>query len=266
VKAERGESLAWDRVGQFLQQSVARASEIADRNVDLWNVVSEHLKKGQYKADDMADDVARSISTAMDNMSDVWSVFTREPAQNTRAQPIPTAFLLFDWVGPYRHRLLDPVRIEAGSLLRRGDLPKRARVELNGTRAPLSDKESAAADRGERVFTSEDGVKRLSDCLVAYREEDSATYILTNVNRRLETPKPEKEGGEASGAAESDSWSFADGLVPGFYDGIVYLTDPAAALASVRILVEGAPPVEGAPSEPPIVSERAPSGSATKTV
>jgi hypothetical protein len=38
-------------------------------------------------------------------------------------------------------------------------------------------------------------------------------------------------------------------LVPGLYDGIVYLTDPPALLASVRILVEGPPP------EGPIVSE-----------
>jgi hypothetical protein len=248
VTAERGESLSWDRVGQFLQQSAAMASEIADRNIQLWSVVSEHLKKDQYTADDMADDLALSISTALNNMSDVWSVFTRDPAQNTLAQPLPTAFLLFDWVGTSRHRLLDPVRIEAGSLRGRGALPERARVELNGTRTPLSDKELEAAKQGVPFATSEDGVKRLRDSLVAYRDGNSAAYILANVNRGLEMLKTEKE---VLGAAEGDSWPVAEGLVPGVYDGIVYLTDPAAALASVRILVEGAPP------EPPIVSEEA---------
>jgi hypothetical protein len=250
MKAEREESLAWDRFGRFLQQSGSRSSDIADRNLQLWSSVSGHLKKDQYTADDMADDIARSISTAIDNMSDVWSMFTNDPAQNALAQPIPTAFLLFDWAGTSRHRLLEPVRIEVGSLSNRGALPQQARVELSGSRAPWSDEEKEADRRGVAIPGTQDGVQRLRERVVAYRDENARAYILADVSRILETPRTYNvDTGTSGSGGKSDSWFIEKPLVPGVYDGIVYLTDPPALLASVRIVVEGAPPA------PPIVSE-----------
>jgi len=248
MNAEREESLAWDRFGRFLQQSGSRSSEIADRNLQLWSSVSGHLKKGQYTADDMADDIARSVSTMIDNMSDVWSMFTNDPAQNALAQPIPTAFLLFDWAGTSRHRLLEPVRIEVASLSNRGALPQQARVELSGSRAAMSDEEKAAVDQGKAVPSTGDGIQRLRERIVAYRDESSRAYILADVSRILETPRSQNVDVGTTGS-RSDGWFIEKPLVPGVYDGIVYLTDPPALLASVRIVVEGAPPA------PPIVSE-----------
>jgi hypothetical protein len=262
MNAEREESLAWDRFGRFLQQSGTKSSEIADRNVRLWSSVSGHLKKNQYTADDMADDIARSISTAVDNMSTVWSMFTNDSAQNALAQPIPTAFLLFDWAGTSRHRLLEPVRIEVGSLPGRSTLPQWARVELNGSRGPLSDEEKRAGQRGVAIANSQDGVQRLRERIVAYRDDNSRTYILADVSRILETPTTDKvDAGTPGVGVKSDSWFIEKALVPGVYDGIVYLTDPPALLASVRIVVEGAPPA------PPIVSEESAQASPeTKTI
>ena len=278
------ESLAWDRVGRFLQESGSRASEIADRNVQLWSSVSSHLKKDKYSADDMADDVAKSMTVALNNVSDMWLMLTREPRQNQIAQPLPTAFLLFDWTGPYRHRLLEPVRIEVDFDLRGRVLPQMAKIALNGTRTPASDKERAiarasaeaaakareAARAGQagdepapaapeaavsgtppaesgtpsegNVATSEDGVTRLLECIVARREGTSPVYVVETLNRRI-----------VGGGVDPDAAVY-EGLVPGVYDGIVYLIDPPLALANLRILVEGEPQP---PAEPrPPVSDR----------
>lgn len=282
------ESLAWDRVGRFLQQSGSKASEIADRNVQLWSSVSSHLKKDKYTADDMADDIAKSMTVAVDNVSDMWLMLTKEPRQNQIAQPLPTAFLLFDWTGPYRHRLLEPVRIEVDFDLRGRVLPQMAKIALNGTRTPASDKERAitrasaeaaaaapeaagagagqagdelaagapeaagagsppeAAEPGTslegHVATSEDGVTRLLECIVARREGTSPVYVVETLNRRI-----------VGGGVDPDAAVY-EGLVPGVYDGIVYLIDPPLALANLRILVEGEPQP---PAEPrPPVSDR----------
>jgi hypothetical protein len=235
MNAERGESLAWDRVGRFLQQSATTASDIGDRNVRLWSSVSGHLKTDHYTADDMADDVAQSVATAMNNMRDVWSTLTTDPAQNTLAQPTPTAFLLFDSTGPSRHRLLEPVRIEVGSLPTSGAMPHQARVLPPRARVALSG-------------ASQDGIEPLLKRIVAYWDDNSDGYIVADINPNVERPvTAETETGSSAG--EGESWSIDEGLVPGLYDGIVYLTDPPALLASVRILVEGPPP------EGPIVSE-----------
>jgi len=255
MSGERRESLVWDRVGRFMQQSGSTSSDIADRNLKLWSSVSGHLKNGRCTADEMADDIALSISTAMDNLTDVWSTLTNAPAQNALAQAVPTAFLLFDWAGTSRHRLLEPVRIEVGPLQSRRTLPERARIELNGTRAALSDEEQEAERRGVTVASSEEGMRRLRERIVAYRDEQSSAYIVADVSRIVETPTRGKldtqpvDTQPSEAGVKSDSWFVEEALVPGVYDGIVYLTDPPVLLADIRIVVEGAPPA------PPIVSE-----------
>lgn len=233
MSTNRDESLAWDRVGRFLQQSGTTASDIAQRNVRLWSSVSQHLKQDKYTADDLADDLAHSASTAMSNMADVWSIFTRDPSQNTLAQPVPTAFLLFDRAGESRHRLLDPVRIEVGPLQGRGrPLDKTARVELtsigpwSGPTADVGDDDLGPAPD----VSSEEAIMRLRERLVAYLTPDSGAYILANYNRTIELSTEEQ--------------AVEQGLAPGVYDGIVYLTDPAALLACIRVVVEGGPPAD----------------------
>ena len=225
------ESLAWDRVGRFLQQSGSKASQMADRNLKLWPSVSSHLKKdGKYTADDMADDVAKSMTTAMNNMSDIWTMLTREPRQSQVAHPLPTAFLLFRWTGPLRYQLHEPVRIDVDFDLKGKVLPPRAKIALTGTRTPASQAEQDEAQPAGKVATSTDGVTRLQNCVVARRASGSPAYVVETVNYHI-----------VGGAVDAEPGLF-DGLVPGVYDGIVYLTDPTMALASIRILVEDQDP------------------------
>ena len=213
------ESLAWDRVGRFLQQSGSKASQMADRNLKLWTSVSSHLKKDEkYTADDMADDVAKSMTTAMNNMSDIWTMLTSEPRQSQVAHPLSTAFLLFRWTGPLRYQLHEPVRIEVDADLRGRVLPLTAKIALNGTGTPTGQADTYAI-----------GVAGLRKCIVARRVGGSPAYVVETVNYNI-------VGGAADAAPEKYP------LVPGVYDGIVYLTDPTMALANIRILVEGQDP------------------------
>lgn len=229
---DREESLAWDRVGRFLQESGTKSSEMADRNLRLWSSISSHLKEENYTADHMANDVARSMTTAMNNLSDMWSMLTREPRLSQVAQTLPTAFLLFDWTGPVDgHRLLEPVRIEVDYDREKRSLPPRAKIALSGTRTPAGKLERERAESaGKAIATSEDGVAKLLDCVIACHEGPAPVYVLETLNYQI-----------ASGAAKAEL-GVDKGLIPGVYEGMVYLIDPTMALASLRILVEGEPP------------------------
>lgn len=221
---ERAEPLAWDRVGRFLQQTGSKGSDIAARNLKLWASISANLKKDdKYTADDMADDLAKSMTTAMNNLSDIWLMLTSQPRQNRLAQSLPTAFLLFDRTEPQRHRLLEPVRIEVDFDLGGRKLPPRAKIALNGTATARTPKDAEPENSAK-------GVDGLQACLVARLDDLSSAYFVETVNYNVDAGARNAQSGDRQG------------LVPGVYDGIVYLVDPPLALANLRILVEGDPP------------------------
>jgi hypothetical protein len=214
VTDDRAGSLAWDRVGRLMQQTAATSQQMSERNLDTWSKVSTSLRKKKYTADDMAKDAATLLTSAMDDMADMLTMWTNGVGAVNEAQAIPTVFLYFGLARRVPARVLDPVLIE----VRPEDwfgrkLPKFAKVAVNG-------RSSVDPDHQHPGRTSRDGVADLLRCLVARRVGKSPAYELETVHY------PDKK--------------HHPGLVPGVYDGVVYLTDPPLLLANLRILVEGA--------------------------
>lgn len=154
----RNESLAWDRVGQILENTGTLGQRVWQRNLTLWNRVSRHLRDDDgYSADDMAADAARAMVTAMDNLNDAWSFLTRPPERERVAATIPTAFLFFDRRDDETaHHLLDPVLIRVP--LGEGEvLPQKALIALDGS----SEAGSAALRKSLVAYLDQPGVYRL---------------------------------------------------------------------------------------------------------
>lgn len=126
------EPRAWDRVGQWLQDTAAVGLLIAQRNQDLWTRVSNNLRGNEYKPESMTADAASAMSTAMDNLEDVWQLLTRPPDRERVAATLPTVFLRFqkvggEWSNP------DPVWIRV-PYWDRPNLPRTAEVYLDGAK------------------------------------------------------------------------------------------------------------------------------------
>jgi hypothetical protein len=229
VDDERDEpSLAWDRVGEFLQNSTSLMQRMADRNLALWNDVSRRLRRERYTADDLATDTARSWAAGLDNVNDIWALLTRPPARERLPNLVPTAFLFFDKQHG-EHVLLDPVYIPVPEQIpEKRELPERALIALDGTASEKTDDVDEAA-KGERsggdttaaeLTASQRGVAALLARLRARLASNGRFYVLENYD---------------PGDAKTP-------LVPGVYDGLVYLTKPPLPLANVRVVVEGPPP------------------------
>jgi hypothetical protein len=124
------EPLAWDRVGQFFQDMAAVGQGIAQRNQDLWAQVSEHLRANRYPADAMTTDAAKAMTTAMDNLEDVWTFLTRPPERERVATTLPTVFLRFLYVHG-KWSVQDPVWIRVGYWDRQS-LPAKADIYIDG--------------------------------------------------------------------------------------------------------------------------------------
>jgi hypothetical protein len=124
------EPVAWDRVGQFLQDMATVGQGIAKRNQELWMQVSQNLRQDRYPADAMTTDAARAMSAAMDNLEDVWTWLTRPPERERVAAVIPTVFLRFNRVQK-KWSVQDPVWIRVPPSLSRDDLPE-AKPYLSG--------------------------------------------------------------------------------------------------------------------------------------
>lgn len=144
------QSAAWDRVGQFLQDTAAVGLLIAQRNQELWTRVSNNLRGNEYKPESMTGDMAAAMSTAMDNLDDVWQLLTRPPDRERVATPLPTAFLKFqkvesEWSNP------DPVWIRV-PYWDRANLPRTAEVHLTGPEKAVAPLKSSL--RADRVGTS----------------------------------------------------------------------------------------------------------------
>ena len=125
------QATAWDRLGQFLQDSAAVGLSIAQRNQDLWTQVSANLRSNQYKPESMTADAAAVMTTALDNLDDMWQFLTRPPERESVATPLPTAFLRFQknkgiWNIP------GPVWIRV-PYWDRANLPEAAEIHLEGS-------------------------------------------------------------------------------------------------------------------------------------
>lgn len=126
---------AWDRLGQFLQDSAAVGLSIAQRNQDLWTRVSTNLRGSQYRPESMTADAAAAMSTALDNLDDMWQLLTRPPERERVATALPTVFLRFQetggiWSNP------DPVWIRV-PYWDRANLPRTADIHLDGAKAAV---------------------------------------------------------------------------------------------------------------------------------
>jgi hypothetical protein len=119
-KEQGPEQVAWDRVGKALGDMASAAESIWNRNLTLWNTVSQNIRTQDYGANEMAKDTAKAMAAAMDNVDDIWSSLTRAPATELIARPVPTAFLYFAWQDDAGYSPADPVWILV------------ARPELNG--------------------------------------------------------------------------------------------------------------------------------------
>jgi hypothetical protein len=134
---QQTEPLAWDRVGQFLQDMAVVGENIAKRNQEVWGRVSSNLRGDRYPPDAMTTDAAKAMSAAMDNLEDVWTLLTRPPERDRVASVVATVFLRFTRLkGTWN--VQDPVWIRV-PYWSRGDMPPEATIYLDG------DKEGAKA-------------------------------------------------------------------------------------------------------------------------
>jgi len=175
------------------------------RNFTFWKDVASSLQSGPMDADKLAATTARAMVATQETVEDIWMSLVEPPQSEVYVQVLPTAFLFFDQVGGNRHTLQDPVHIPVHPQ-RKGDLPESAEIALNGS---PTDSSVEAAD-AVRVLT-----ERLRTSLIP----GARSYLLETVEQGQVPP-----------------------LVPGTYDGLVYLIKPSLPLANLRIIVDGPPP------------------------
>jgi hypothetical protein len=144
---ERGPAAVWDRVGKVLGDMASAAESVGNRNLTLWNTVSENIRhKKDYGADDVVNDTAKVMAAAMDNVNDIWSSLMRPPETELIARPVPTAFLYFAWDDEAGYSPAEPVWI----LVPRPELdglPGDPAIELGG--APEGVKDSLKVRKEE---------------------------------------------------------------------------------------------------------------------
>jgi hypothetical protein len=196
---------AWDRVGRYMEGLGAVGERLVQRNFTFWKDVASSLQSGPMDADKLAATTARAMVATQETVEDIWMSLVEPPQSEVYVQVLPTAFLFFDQVGGNRHTLQDPVHIPVHPQ-RKGDLPESAEIALNGS---PTDSSVEAAD-AVRVLT-----ERLRTSLIP----GARSYLLETVEQGQVPP-----------------------LVPGTYDGLVYLIKPSLPLANLRIIVDGPPP------------------------
>jgi hypothetical protein len=204
----RGVDDAWNRVGVYMETAQATWDRLAKRNFDFWKEVAGSVQGGRVTADTLASNAARAMSVAQETLEDLWLTMVEPPQREVFVQVLPTAFLFFDKITTGQDETLytaqDPVHIPVKQ--QRDDLPAKAELTLSGN--PSRGGEAA------------DAIDALTKRLQVVRVPGSRTYLLETI-----TP---------AGARP---------LVPGTYDGLIYLTKPTLPLANLRVVVEGPPPV-----------------------
>lgn len=200
---------AWNRVGVYMETIQETWDRLARRNFDFWKDVASSLKTGPVDADKLAANSARAMTVAQQTMEDLWLTMVEPPQREVYVQVLPTAFLFFDKVtdaeGNQRYTGQDPVHIPVKHQ-RRGELPVTAEITLSGS--PVDPTANAA-----------DAIQALTDRLVATRQPGTRSYLLQTITHADARP-----------------------LVPGTYDGLIYLIRPTLPLANLRVVVEGPPP------------------------
>lgn len=200
---------AWRQVGVYMENAQAAWDRLARRNFDFWKDVSASLRSGPVDADKLAGNTARAMSVALQTMEDLWLTLVEPPRREVYVQVLPTAFLFFDKIndpqGGHHYTSQDPVHIPVSH--QREPLPERALITVSGS--PTDPRADAGA-----------AIRALTERLQARREPNARSYL-------LETTMPSNPEGD---------------LVPGTYDGLVYLIQPTLPLANLRIVVEGPPP------------------------
>ena len=202
---QRAAQAAWDRLGRYMEGLGAVGERLVQRTFTFWKDVASSLQSGPMDADKLAATTARAMVATQETVEDIWMSLVEPPQSEVYVQVLPTAFLFFDQVGGNRHTLQDPVHIPVHPQ-RKGDLPESAEIALNGS---PTDSSVEAAD-AVRVLT-----ERLRTSLIP----GARSYLLETVEQGQVPP-----------------------LVPGTYDGLVYLIKPSLPLANLRIIVDGPPP------------------------
>lgn len=203
---------AWDRVGSYMESAQSIWDRMARRNFDLWKDVSGSLRSGPVTADSLAANSARAMAVAQETMEDLWTSLVDPARREVYVQVLPTAFLFIDRLtdpsdaDKQRYAAVDPVHIPVDPR-RKGDLPATAEIALNGSPlTPGGDPAKAVTALVARLRVTRQGASR--------------NYLLETVTAGVPTE-----------------------LIPGTYDGLIYLTEPPFPLANLRIVVEGPPPV-----------------------
>ncbi len=170
IKPQPGEPTAWDRFGQMLEDMATVGGRMANRNVTLWTGVAQSLRtKGRYTPEDLTSDLARTWTTAMDNLDDAWTFWSRIPDRERVAADLPTAFLLLRPSGGDGYGVDDPVWIRVPPALEQP--PSQAKIALSG-----ADADDAAAIEACLSTT-------LADSGTAYRLE--VTFPQAGLSRSL---------------------------------------------------------------------------------
>jgi len=186
----------WDRFGSYLGYAGAVGTTMSKRTISAWNQVSRNLRGQGYEADSMAADAALLMSTALDNLQDMWGLLTTGPDGRVVAGPIPTSFVVIrrgSTAGEYEladvRYVLVPPNMERP--------PRRARFALNGPTGEaaqnLADALTARLDTKQRAY--EISARRPDTELtpgaysgLVYVQQGSATVPLADLRILVESP------------------------------------------------------------------------------
>jgi hypothetical protein len=205
---QRTEPAAWDRVGRFLEDIGQVTQDVFRRNLELWRAVATGMREDRYTADAMARDAARAMTAAIDNVGDVWELWTRPSEREQVAGDVPSAVLYYQSIG-----LLGTA------------LPRTEELPAGPTHSPPDPVRIAVPFRDDRQLPEEAEI-----ALGGPTAEAAAKLRRTLAARR--TPGP-------SYLLEPHDVGELD---PGVYDGVVYLTQPFRALANLRVVVQDPAP------------------------
>jgi hypothetical protein len=211
-----------------MQNCGALGMRMLDRNIKTWAEVSSDLRDDNYTADSMARDLAKVITTSMSTLDDAWRYATRPPAREQTARALPSAFLLFRELPEFPgHSLASPVYIDIPFEVTKGQVPEDVKIKLSRTAG-----ESAA------------GVDALLARIIVRKVTNTDQYVLSAVNDQQKDDTGAGSELSAGSISEAKTTTIPEKmqLIPGLYDGLVYLETPPVALASLRVVVSG--PVE----------------------
>jgi len=201
---EPGPGAAWDRVGKVLGDMASAAESVGNRNLTLWNTLSQNIRKDNYGADDVAKDTARAVAAAMENVEDIWSSLMRPPETELVARAIPTAFLYFEWQDDAGYSPAEPVWI----LVPRRELdglPDKPVIELAAKPGVKNSVQvRKRAPKGYIVESAElGGLEAGTYSGAIYVAKDPRPRVLANLRVVVESKGPAEEGAKEPAEEEA---------------------------------------------------------------